>query len=238
MTKSKYYSQKGQDRLVHSLFFKNKLDGFFLDIGAHDGISFSNTYFFEQHLNWNGICVEPIPEVFSMLEKNRTCIHINACIDSKNGTLKFTRVKGYGEMLSGISDKYDEKHRARIEKTIKQFGGEKEEIEVNAVTVKSLIEKYNVKSIELMNVDTEGNEWPIIESFPFDLIKPKVILLENNYKDNTIKNFLIEVGYTFCVNQGDDIFYYGKLPLSSEIRLFFFKLNRYFNYKLKAAFKS
>jgi len=233
MTKSKYYSQEGQDTLVYSLFFNNTKNRFFLDIGAHDGVSFSNTFFFETHLDWKGICVEPIPEVYERLVKNRACICIKACIDSKNGTLKFTRVKGYGEMLSGISDKYDQKHKERINKTIKQYGGEVEELEVKAVTVKSLIEQYKLDKIDLMNVDTEGNEWPIIQSFPFDILKPKVILVENNYKDNLIKTFLIEKGYTFCVNQGDDIFYYGKLPVSAGLKLFFFKLNRFLNYKWK-----
>ncbi|MGE0932113.1 FkbM family methyltransferase [Peijinzhouia sedimentorum] len=237
MAKSKYYSQKGQDRLVHSLFFANTKNGFFLDIGAHDGVSFSNTFFFETHLNWKGICVEPIPEVYQKLVKNRNCIYVNACIDSKNGTLKFTRVKGYGEMLSGISDKYDQKHKERINKTLKQFGGEIEEFEVNSVTVMSLVEKYNLDRIDLMNVDTEGNEWPIIQTFPFDILKPKVILVENNYNDNNIKNFLVEKGYTFCVNHGDDIFYHGKLPISADLKLFAFKLKRFIKYNLRRLFK-
>lgn len=238
MAKSKYYSQKGQDRLVHSIFFNNKEDGFFLDIGAYDGISFSNTYFFEINLNWKGICIEPIPEVFKRLVKNRNCIHINACIDNKNGALKFTRVKGYSEMLSGISDRLGQKHLERIEKSLKQFGGEMEELEIKAITVKNIIDEYNVDRVDLLKVDTEGNEWPIIQSFPFEKLKPKVILVENNNDNVIIKNFLIQKGYTFCINFGDDVYYSGKLPISSTFKLLIFKINYFLKSRFKILFKS
>ncbi|MFC9599759.1 FkbM family methyltransferase [Peribacillus butanolivorans] len=42
-----------------------------MDIGAQDGITFSNSYFFEKHKDWKGICAEPLPEVFELLRKNR-----------------------------------------------------------------------------------------------------------------------------------------------------------------------
>ena len=56
----KFYSQCGQDKWAYENLFKNKNDGFFIEIGADDGIHFSNTKFFED-LGWNGICIEPSP---------------------------------------------------------------------------------------------------------------------------------------------------------------------------------
>ena len=44
----KYYSQYKQDKYIHDNFFEDKKDGVFLDIGASDGITLSNTYFFEK----------------------------------------------------------------------------------------------------------------------------------------------------------------------------------------------
>ena len=64
-----FYSQFGQDAFVFKEFFENKQNGIFIDIGAHDGESFSNSKFFEKTLNWKGICIEPIPEVFQELKK-------------------------------------------------------------------------------------------------------------------------------------------------------------------------
>lgn len=51
-----YYSQVGQDRWVINYFGEN-YKGFFIDIGAYDGISISNTYALEK-LGWKGICVD------------------------------------------------------------------------------------------------------------------------------------------------------------------------------------
>jgi hypothetical protein len=90
----KYYSQYGQDKFAHEKFFNNKKDGIFVDIGAHDGISYSNTYFFEKHLEWQGICIEPLPKVFEDLTTNRNCICINGCIADTTQQKKFLQVNG------------------------------------------------------------------------------------------------------------------------------------------------
>ena len=72
----KHYGQYKQDKYLDTLF-KKKSNGTFVDIGAHDGVTFSNSYFFEKERNWKGICVEPIPEIFSKLDETRNCIKIN-----------------------------------------------------------------------------------------------------------------------------------------------------------------
>ena len=55
----------------------NKRDGFFIDIGAYDGLTISNTAYMELELGWNGICVEPNPVVFDNLKKNIFCIWVS-----------------------------------------------------------------------------------------------------------------------------------------------------------------
>ena len=51
-----YKSQFGQDKFLNENIFKNKRNGVFIDIGAHDGITYSNSYVFEKQLDWTGIC--------------------------------------------------------------------------------------------------------------------------------------------------------------------------------------
>jgi hypothetical protein len=58
--KTKYFSQYKQDEFLDKVLFKKKQNGFFIEIGAHDGISFSNSFFFEKNRSWEGICIEPI----------------------------------------------------------------------------------------------------------------------------------------------------------------------------------
>jgi hypothetical protein len=57
---SQSYSQIGQDLEVLRKY-KNKYNGYFVDIGASDGIIYSNTYLLEKRYGWKGICVEPLP---------------------------------------------------------------------------------------------------------------------------------------------------------------------------------
>ena len=63
---SQYYSEYYQDRYVNRCFFKGKTSGFFVDIGAYDGVRISNSLYFEQ-LGWDGICFEPDPRQFADL---------------------------------------------------------------------------------------------------------------------------------------------------------------------------
>ena len=61
----KSYSQYEQDIYILNNFFQNKKDGMFVDIGAHDGVTISNSLLFEK-IGWNGICVEPLPKIFDI----------------------------------------------------------------------------------------------------------------------------------------------------------------------------
>jgi hypothetical protein len=54
---NKYYSQIGQDKYFIENISNKKREGFFLDIGAHDGILESNTAALELDYGWSGICV-------------------------------------------------------------------------------------------------------------------------------------------------------------------------------------
>lgn len=203
-----YYSQHGQDKYLAEEIFKNKQNGIFLEIGAHDGISFSNTYYFEKYLNWSGICVEPIPELFEHLKINRTCICENSCIDVVEGKKLFLRCFGYiTEMYSGIEEYYDSRHLLRITKEIEEFSGAKTLIEVDCISMKRLLEKYEITQINLLSLDIEGGEEKILRSIDFDQIKIGVIVVENNFNDEGIRSFLSSKNYILVKRIGkDDIF--------------------------------
>lgn len=79
----KSYSQAGQDTFVYDLFGDT---GFFVDIGAEDGITHSNTYALGL-MGWDGICVEPDPASFQELHRNRSCLRFNTAISDHNGAV-------------------------------------------------------------------------------------------------------------------------------------------------------
>lgn len=190
-----FVSQFKQDQFVYENFFKNKTNGFFLDIGASDGIEYSNTYFFEKELGWKGICVEPRDQAFKDLTNNRDCICIKGCISEQEGTAQFLEVLGYAELLSGVYDKYDPRHVARINSELVSHGGSKRIIEVKCYNINKILHEHGVTHIDYLSLDTEGGELEILKSIDFETITVDVIDVENNYNDPSMRRFLEDKGY-------------------------------------------
>ncbi len=193
----KYYSQYGQDKFINETYFKNRKSGVFLDIGAFDGIDGSNSYFFETELDWSGVCIEPLPEIFNKLKNNRKCVSINGCAWNKNDTKTFRMISGYNEMLSGLVDCYDDKHIHRITSEAKDRKEKIEDIIVKCFDINEILKNNNLFNIDLLSIDVEGAEFDIISAIDFDKYDIKVIVAENNYDDNKVRNLLASKGYDF-----------------------------------------
>ena len=103
----KYYSQFGQDKAVYENYFKNKTNGYFVDIGAHNGIELSNSKFFED-IGWTGVCVEPNPIVFKQLQSVRSCKCVMKAISDHVGVGKFFQILEGPDMLSGLVDDFSQ----------------------------------------------------------------------------------------------------------------------------------
>jgi FkbM family methyltransferase len=205
-----YHSQHLQDKFLNETVFKNKRRGFFVDIGAHDGKTFSNTYFFEKSLNWSGICIEPMPKVFQKLKKSRHCRCIKGCIANFNGPAKFLQVnceRVDTEMLSGLLKNYDPLHIARIKKEIKERGGSTKTIDVQCYRLADILKSHNISYIDYLSIDTEGSEYEILKSIDFNIIDIYIIQVEDNYKDPKIRMLLEQNGYSFLEHiKRDDIY--------------------------------
>ena len=192
--KQQFYSQYFQDQYLYEIIFKNKYNGVFVDIGAHDGITFSNTYFFEKFMRWTGICVEPIPEVFERLKTNRKCLCIQGCIFDKREMAPFLKITGWAEMLSGIIENYNPEHLKRIEREIDLMGGNAEMIKVKCYNITQLLLENNIQHVDYLSIDTEGGELGILQSIDFDLIDIDIIEVENNYNE-PFQQWLEPLGY-------------------------------------------
>jgi hypothetical protein len=77
-----FISESLQDLFVY-IYFNGKKDGFFVEIGSNDGISANNTLALER-LGWQGICIEPQPDMFRILKSIRKCDCYNIAISDKN----------------------------------------------------------------------------------------------------------------------------------------------------------
>jgi FkbM family methyltransferase len=205
-----YYSQNGQDKFLDQYVFKGKRKGYFIDIGAHNGIKYSNTLFFEKNRKWKGICVEPIPEVYEQLKKNRKCTTINAVISDKKAIVTFLKISGYSEMLSGIKEFYNQEHLQRIDRELSQFGGKKEEILIDSLTFNNLVSLAQTNMICYCSIDVEGAELEILKNIDFEKATINVFSIENNYNDKNIRDLMQKNGYIFLKKIGDDDIYIKK----------------------------
>ncbi len=200
-----YFSQPsvGQDNYLNEHIFKGKKNGIFVDIGAHDGITHSNTYFFEKELHWTGICIEPLPIVFEKLKQNRKSILVNGCIGLQSGESPFLMVEGYPEMLSGLQETYDPRHLDRLHAEIAQYGGSYTIALVKVYLLMDLLKLHEITHIDYLSIDTEGSEFAILKTIDFDRVTIDVLSIENNYKDEAIRRFLSGYGFSLVAVLGN-----------------------------------
>lgn len=190
-----YQSQVGQDRYLNEVIFKDKKNGFFVDIGAHDGYTFSNSYFFEDKRGWDGICVEPMPDVFKELSKRRTCKCINAAVSSIKGEVQFLVDKGF-DMLSCIYNENNEEDRQKLE------SGKAELIKIPSIPMNEILQDVN-RPIDFVSIDTEGFELDVLKSIDLERFDIKAFTIENNSRKSHLRDYLIPLGYKYVFTIGD-----------------------------------
>ena len=186
----KYKSQYGQDKFLNEFVFKNKTNCSFLDVGANDGITLSNTYYFEKELEWYGKCFEPNPSIFNKLVLNRNCECFQVCLGDRIDKVKFTIFKEKEErdsswinMLSGISEYFTVEYL----KTISDKADIFQEIDVD---LKPLDYFLKNGEIEYLSIDTEGSEYEVLNGINFDRLFIHVISLEKNLSFEQCKKYL------------------------------------------------
>jgi len=207
-----FYSQDKQDEFLETNIFKGHKDGYFVDVGAHDGKDINNTLYFEENNNWKGINIEPIKTVYDRLSKNRpNCININCAIDEKDGEAEFIYNKGYTEMISGLKAHYDIRHYHRLYNENSNFGSTTETTNVQTRRLDSIFQEYNIDHVNYLSIDVEGAEFSVIKSINFDKVFIDVIGFENNYNDTSIPivKYLEDKGF-IVINKSLDIFMINK----------------------------
>ena len=185
------YSQLGQDLWVlESTQFKR--NGYFIDIGAYDGVFHSNTYLLEKDYGWNGVCVEP-SDKYNDLVVNRKCTTCNMLVYSHdNLCIEFRQTLNNFE-LSGIPSyfKNDDHTKNRSYNYISK--------KIPTISLTTLCEVNSAPSvIDYLSIDTEGSELLILQYHDFDKYRFNYISIEHNrcsdYR-NDIKNFMNSKNY-------------------------------------------
>ena len=179
-----FYSQYKQDEYLETTVFKGYKEGFYVDVGAHDGVSLNNTLYFEKNNNWRGINIEPIKGVFDMLVENRPSdVNINCAVCNRDGEADFYLNEGYTEMLSGIIENYDARHLERLMNENTEKSATTQIVKVNTKRLETIFDEQGVSHINYLSIDVEGAEFEVLKSINFDKVFIDVIGFENNYTE-------------------------------------------------------
>ena len=201
-----YYGQYSQDQFVNEKYFNGMKGGTFVEIGAFDGVTYSNAFFFENELGWGGICVEPNPDMFEKLKQNRKCQCIQGCVSDKPGEAKYLYMSEVAA-LGGLIDKYDPRHVERLNRELREAGGYSKEIRVQCYTFNDLMESNGITHVNFLSIDTEGGEYDILESIDFSKCLIDVIAVEDNYKDPRFVQLLDSKGFSLVENKSCDLIF-------------------------------
>lgn len=203
-TEMTYYSQAGEDQFIYENYIKNKkLTNSYLEMGALDGVKYSNTKFFEDHLGWSGILIEPNPISYELLKINRpkNILFDTLISDSKERVdfiyfenINLAAVSGVCETMSkgNLKNFYESD-----DKWIKnQRDVSLKKIEKETVSLDEVIKQSGLSEIGFFTLDVEGHELNVLKSFSFD-IEVSLFLIECNHNDKIISEIMIRNGYTF-----------------------------------------
>lgn len=219
--KAPYYARSGQDKYLNEEVFNKKRNGIYVDLGAYDGVESSNTLFFEESMDWKGVCIEPLPVIYEKLIKYRNATCINVCASDKDEITKFMHVnpairpespreKGRTsnyEKLSGLIKFYTDKEKEIINDVIKQCGGETKIFDVACININTILNILPTRNIDLLSIDTEGSELSIIKAIDYNKFNINTIITEVINGDNGLTDFLKEKGYNKKKEIGYDWIY-------------------------------
>ena len=165
------YSQEGEDMVLNRLF-EYKKNGFYVDVGAHHPMRFSNTYIFYKK-GWNGINIDAMPgsmDLFSKIRKRD--INLEIPISDKRELLTYFAFNepALNGFHSSLSNERDGKNGCKI-------------IFKKEMETKTLVDIFNVYlpgniDIDFLSIDVEGLDFQVIKSNDWDKYRPEIVLVE------------------------------------------------------------
>lgn len=189
----RFTAQDGEDVLLAELF-GYKTDGYFIEIGAYDGLHLSNSYFFEQ-LGWHGLLVEPLPEKAAACRRNRPgSVVIEAALGGQPGTATLTEVLDGGareDVLSYIGG------NEQIAAKLARLNAQTRSYQVAVKTFPQVMAEAGLRpgtAIDFISIDCEGMDLEILQTIDLNQWQPRIFILESAGEATTA--YLRQHGYT------------------------------------------
>lgn len=189
----KSFSQEGEDMVLERIY-EHKFDGFYVDVGAHHPMRFSNTYHFYKK-GWRGINIDGLPGSMENFNKYRKGdINIETLIS--DNPLEYLYYQFEEPALNTIDQELGEKRIKEGQKLIART-------KLKSSRLDELLSTHlsNSQKIDILSVDVEGHDLQVLQSNNWNLYRPEFIIAEllecdfTNYSTNVTASYLISNGY-------------------------------------------
>lgn len=197
------YSQYGEEEILLN-FFEKKQGGVLVDIGASDGVKYSNSRYLIAYLDWKALLVEPHPVSFSNLEEiykdneNVTLKNL-ACFDSETTVDFYMYSEGDDSCVSTISESFKQK-------VIDAYGDKfSEPVKIKSVTLDTLLSNYD--HVDFLSVDCEGVDMKVLKSNDWSKNRPSLICVEHSMDEDELKDFIQSIDYVQCAKNAGNTFF-------------------------------
>ncbi|XP_064103080.1 uncharacterized protein LOC135213114 isoform X2 [Macrobrachium nipponense] len=179
----RYFSQYNQSIYLTEELLRGMRNGIFVELGALDGETHSNTVFLERELGWTGLLIEPLPEGFrNLTKKGRKAYSINAGAALTNkSAIEHFKVYDYNSLgLSHITNK--------TSKTVA----------IKTFPLYTMLLAVNITTIDFLSLDVEGDELKVLQTMPWDKVQVRVMCVEINHVEGgapAVINYMEKQGY-------------------------------------------
>ncbi len=208
----KYYSTNSEDNILYNIIFKHIKNGFFIDVGAGDGITNNNTLFLEKELNWNGICIEANKDLIDILNINRNSKILNVCIsNSNNHTIHFLNTKD-DPFKSGILANLSKSHLNQMN-NIKNANI----LNLEPLKLQNIIRDINI--IDYLSIQLQGSELDCLESLDFSKCHINIISVQDQNNSHEIELLLLANGFKKWHKIGFNQIYLNQSLFNNDINI-------------------
>lgn len=196
-------------KVLERLSFKK--NGIYIECGASDGITYSNSFLLEQKYGWTGLLVEPIQDQFeALLRYRKNSICAKYILTSSEDSGKKINIVNAGpesiiidEQIENLS--MSNKERMSLLDSQKMIKGEEF---VESISISELLDKYNIKEVDVFFLDVEGSEISVLNGLDTKKHKINNIVVETGSIDS-LKDYMYTIGFEKYENiaRNDFIFY-------------------------------
>lgn len=203
-----YYAQGDQDKHIEDYFRQHPpRSKCFVEVGAFDGVHYSNVRRLVETHGWSGVSIEPVSKNYAKLAasyhgQNVRCVR--ACVSDREGEVElnvstYPHLPDWGSDVASVSGEDTERWR-------KQYGAVWTKEKVPARTLTSILDEALVSEIGFLSVDAEGHDLEVLRGLDFERFQPDLIVVEYGKQRDAILRFLAGHGYTMARDNKQDLF--------------------------------